>query len=90
MSAQGHMWAVNLIARNAPGAKWVKLLKIGDTTFTVALRSGTRCQSDEEVHDKEAFLAGLHPDVWQARLMRADSDGETYHITFTRPRQMSF
>lgn len=90
MSNQDHKWAVELVERMAPGAKWVKLLKVGETRFTVALRSGKRCETDKEVHDKEAYLAGLHPDIWEARLMRADGDGETYHITFTKPRQLSF
>jgi len=90
MSNQDHKWAVDLVERNAPGAKWVKLLKVGDTRFTVALRSKKRSDTDKEVHDKEAFLAGLHPDIWEVRLMRTDSDGETYHITFRKPRQLSF
>lgn len=90
MSNQDHMWAVGLIERHTPGAKWVKLLKVGEKTFTVALRTGTRCETDEQVHDREAFLAGLHPDIWQARIKRADRDGETYHIVFSKPVQMSF
>lgn len=83
-------WMVELIQRSTPGNKWVRVLKIGETRTTIALRTPTRSESEAQVHDREAFLAGLHRDIWEARLMRADQDGETYHITFTTPRQMSF
>lgn len=87
---QDVQWMKELIERNSPGAKWVKILKIGETRTTVALRAASRCETDAQVKDREAFLAGLHPDIWEARLMRADADGETYHIVFSTPRQMSF
>jgi len=90
MSKIDHMWAVDLVARSVPGARWVKLLKVGEKTFTVAVRSSARCETDAEVRDKEAFLAGLHPDIWEVRLMRADRDGETYYVVFSKPVQMSF
>lgn len=83
-------WMVRLIERSVPGAKWVKIHSIGEVRTTVAVRTGSRSESDVAVQDREAFLAGLHPDIWEARLMRADRDGETYHVTFSTPRQMSF
>lgn len=90
MDTQDQQWAVRLIQRHVTGAKWVKVLKVGDVTFTVAVRTSGRCTTDAQVEEREAFLASLHPDVWEARLMRADADGETYHVTFSKLRQMSF
>jgi len=83
-------WMKELIERSTPGARWVKVLKIGETRTTIAVRTPTRSDTSAQVHDREAFLAGLHPDIWEARLMRADADGETYHVVFTTPKQMSF
>lgn len=83
-------WAVKLVGRHVTGAKWIQLSKVGSTQFTVTVRTGARCESDQEVHDREAFLAALHPDIWQARLSRVDSDGESYEIIFSRPRQLDF
>ncbi len=87
---QDVQWMKELLERSVPGAKWVKIHSIGETRTTIAVRTGSRSASDGDVQDREAFLAGLHRDIWEARLMRADADGETYHVTFTTPRQMSF
>ncbi len=83
-------WAVELIERHTTGAKWVKLTHIGSVRFTVTIRSEHRCETDKEVHDREAFLASLHPDIWQARLSRVDRDGESYEVIFTRLKQLDF
>jgi hypothetical protein len=85
-----YQWMVDLIARHTTGAKWIKILKMGEVIVTVGLRTSERCEDGKQVADREAFLASLHPDIWQARLMRADADGETYHIQFSVPRQLSF
>jgi len=83
-------WAVELVERHVAGAKWVKLSKVGSTRFAVTVRTEHRSDSDQEVHDREAFLSSLHTDIWQARLSRVDSDGESYEIIFSRPRQLDF
>jgi hypothetical protein len=85
-----YQWMVDLIARHTTGAKWIRILKMGETLVTVGVRAPERCEDSKQVADREAFLASLHPDIWQARLMRADADGETYHIQFSVPRQLSF
>ena len=83
-------WAVDLIMRHTSGAKWVRLTHVGSQRFTVTIRSDTRCESDRAVHEREAFLASLHPDIWQARLSRVDRDGESYEVIFTRLKQLDF
>jgi hypothetical protein len=83
-------WAVELIQRHTTGAKWVRLTHVGSERFTVTVRSPNRSESDQAVRDREAFLAALHPDIWQARLSRVDSDGESYEVIFTRLKQLDF
>jgi len=83
-------WMIRLLKRNCPGAEWVKLLKVGDTRVTCRVRWDHISESDREVHDREAFLAGLHSDVWEARLARVDQYGEIYEVIFAIPKQMSF
>lgn len=90
MNTQDQQWAVRLLERHTTGARWIKVLKVGEIRFTVGIRVADKCRTDKEVRDREAFLASLHPDIWEARLMRSDRDGETYHVQFTKPRQLNF
>lgn len=83
-------WMVRLVEKSCPGAAWVKLHSVGETRAVIRVRAKSRCESDAQVREKEAFLAGIHPDVWQARLVAADSERETYEVTFIIPRQLSF
>lgn len=90
MAHSDYGWMVDLVARNVPTAKWVRLARAGTDRVTIAVRIPERRESDAGVRDIEAFLAGLHHSIWQARLARANRDGETYEVIFSVPRQLTF
>jgi len=83
-------WAVRAVEAACPGAKWVKLHSVGDTRLTVKVRFLDRSESDKQVQDREVFLAGIHPAIWQVRLSSRRGNGESYDIVFSHPRQTSF
>ena len=85
-----YKWQERLLIKNCPGAVWIKFHKAGSERVTWRVRFADCSENDIEIQDKEAFLAGLHPDVWQARLARTDTDGEIYEVVFAVPKQLSF
>jgi len=90
MRHQDHQWMLRLVRQNCPAALFVKLHKVGKKRVTVRVRFSDRSESDQQVHDREAYFACLHPDVWEARLARSDADGEIYEVVFAIPAQLSF
>ena len=90
MSREDYLWQGRLLKDNCPGAVWIKFHKAGAERVTWRVRFADCSESDSAIQDKEAFLAGLHSSVWQARLVRIDSDGEIYEVQFAVPKQLSF
>jgi hypothetical protein len=85
-----YAWMIDLVGRNNRGAKWVRLHKAGAERVTIRLRYADASDSDQQVTDREAYLSQMHDDIWTARLVRIDTDGEIYEVVFKVPRQMSF
>jgi hypothetical protein len=90
MKHPDYEWQERLLKDNCPGAVWIKFHKAGAERVTWRVRFADCSGTDLAIQDKEAFLAGLHTSVWQARLARVDTDGEIYEIVFAVPKQLSF